>query len=328
MRAGKAYGPFTKVNNDGTGPGGYGGGTRMTQADVREVATARTMVASPPLAVHRPGSALTALGVGALLSTIFLVMGIAVSRGPFAAATPSAQTASSSAPPAPANPAPATATASSRAGEIVPEPSVSAPPEVQPGSSPGAAAGPVDSEPMRAARAELADALKKGDTKRATDTLKLVLALDVNALADAEVRQITLRLAQTVSLLPAPRPAEFFELLKGGGGPRGLDVLYELVANRGGSRAAEAAADALRDPAVVARGSAAFQIAWEFRQAETCEAKRPLLKRLAADGDSRAFGLLVIAKQRCRRGAKCCDFKGPDVDQTFETLKVRTAQPR
>ena len=181
---------------------------------------------------------------------------------------------------------------------------------------------------MRAARAELADALKKGDTKRATDTLKVVLALDVNALADAEVREITLRLAQTVSLLPPPRPAEFFELLKGGGGPRGLDVLYELVANRGGSRAAEAAANALRDPAVVARGSAAFQIAWEFRRAETCEAKRPLLARLAADGDTRALGLLVIAKQRCRRGAKCCDFKGPDVDQTFETLKARTGQPR
>ncbi len=324
MRTGNGCGPFSKVNNGGTGPGDFGGGTRVTHAE--QVATARTMVASPPpLAPRRTGSLLMPLGVSGVLATVFLVTGLALQRGPFYAAIPGAPSVEAAEPPVRLSAAPSSPSAagSARAPRSA-APALSVVPEVKSSAVPENVTGPVDSPPMRAARAELADAMKKGNTKRATVALKVVLALDVNSLADAEIRETTLQLAQTASLMPEPNPSEFFELLKGDGGPRGLDVLYELVANKGGARASVEAARALRDPAVVARGTPAFQIAWAFRQAESCEAKRPLLSRVADEGDHRALGLLVIAKQRCKRGGpSCCDFKGADVDQAFDKLKAR-----
>src|SRR5262249_25853230 len=67
-------------------------------------------------------------------------------------------------------------------------------------------------------------------------------------------------------------------------GEGGLNVLYEIVAAKGGSRAAARAADLLRKDDVRARESPALRISLEFREAP-CADKLKLLDRAVKEGD-------------------------------------------
>ncbi len=298
------------------------------------VAHARTLAVLAPERPRKDHNAkrLMTLGVAAVLSTVLLVTAIALSRGAYLGAEArvahpaSASTQEGDLSDTPKKPilgpsksgaalTPSAWPLLSVFAEPTPEPT--ARPVLKPKTPPAAP------EVVRAAQAKLDDVMRKRNTRGAFSALKELLELDSSALSDAAVRRHAVELSQTLALIQGPEPAEFLNLLTNDYAPDGLDVLYEILTTRGSSRASKDAALYLADPVVRARGSAALQIAWEMRAAQSCDAKRPLLPRAASEGDHRVLSELLIAQTSCRRGGICCGWKEPEVEQTIRALKTK-----
>jgi eukaryotic-like serine/threonine-protein kinase len=298
-------------------------GNRSAHVRAGELASARTMAAVPPLKVgvrEFHAKDVGRLGVAAVAATVVLVTAIALARGGYEVPTRT-RTADSEVE------APRAASLPESPG-VLPS-SLSARPGLAPTSPTTGPAPGVKTETgaMREARATFEDAVRKRNTKGALEALEALVALDTDVLADPSVRANVVALSQPVSLLPGKEPERFLNLLAAKSGTRGIDLLYELVATKGGSRAARDSQLYLEDPHVIERGSPALQIAWALRKAESCQAKKPLLARASTDGDRRALGLLQMAKQSCRRGAKCCDWKDAELDATLAAIQARLGAP-
>jgi serine/threonine-protein kinase len=98
---------------------------------------------------------------------------------------------------------------------------------------------------------------------------------------------------------------QVFDLLENGLGTGGLDILFDVVRTRGGTKAGNRANEILARPGVMERATPALRIAYELRKA-TCDEKRALFDRAAEEGDARALGELQIA-----RNARCSSKKDP-----------------
>jgi serine/threonine-protein kinase len=110
-----------------------------------------------------------------------------------------------------------------------------------------------------------------------------------------------------------------FELLTNGLGSTGLDVLYELVATKGRSRAALRAAAILRNKDVLSRASPSLAIAFELREA-SCVDKLGLLDRAEQEGDGRA--LVVLETQ----GLACFKTHNHRVKEAMTALRARLSR--
>jgi hypothetical protein len=261
-----------------------------------------------------PAKDLGRLGVAGIAAAVFLVLAIALARGGYEVPTRFRAGEPASVVPRTTTPAETGTTAASGA------------PSTRPGSAPTAPTPPkLETTKMRETRATFEDAMRKRNTKGALEALEALVALDAEVLSDPSIRTHVVALSQPVSLLPGKEPERFLDLLATKAGTRGIDVLYELVTTKGGSRAARDSDLYLRDPNVFERASPALKIAWELRQAETCAQKKPLLARASSDGDRRALGQLQLTKQSCRRGAKCCDWKDPELDAALAAIQARLA---
>jgi eukaryotic-like serine/threonine-protein kinase len=294
-------------------------GPRAGQGRGADLASARTMAAVSTLRTigrEVPPKDVGRLGVAAIWAAVFLVGAIALARGGYEVPTRarSGGGAESSTPRAVSNVEPSPPDVSKAAASS------------KPGSTPSTPAAPKsETTKMREARATFEDAVRKRNTRGALEALEALVALDVAVLSDPSVRANVVALSQPVSLLPGNEPARFLDLLASKSGTRGIDLLYELVTTKGGSRAARDSELYLKDPNVFDRGSPGLKIAWELRQAESCAQKKPLLARASTDGDRRALGQLQLTKQSCRRGAKCCDWKDPELDSALAAIQARLA---
>lgn len=281
------------------------------------LASARTVAVVASLHTARrevPSKDLGRLGVAGIAAAVFLVLAIALARGGYE--VPTHLRAGEPASPVPRAVTPAEAAATAASG----------PSSTRPGAAPTAPSPPTsETTKMREARATFEDAMRQRNMKGALEALEALVALDVEVLSDPLVRGNVVALAQSVSLLQGKDPERFLDLLATKAGTRGIDVLYELVTTKGGSRAAQDSDLYLRDANVLERASPALKIAWELRQAETCVQKKPLLARASSDGDRRALGQLQLTKQRCGRGATCCDWKDPELDAALAAIQARLA---
>lgn len=106
-----------------------------------------------------------------------------------------------------------------------------------------------------------------------------------------------------------------FDVLEHKLGGAGLDVLYDVVESKGGSRAATRAAELLRKEPTHARASAALRIALDLRDAP-CVDMLKLLDRAVQDGDGRALVVLQTFGLACFR-------KSREVDQAITDLRAR-----
>jgi serine/threonine-protein kinase len=109
--------------------------------------------------------------------------------------------------------------------------------------------------------------------------------------------------------------AKVFDVLENRLGAAGLDLLYEVVESKGGSRAATRAFELLHKDAVRARSSAALRIACDLRDA-SCVDMLKLLDRAVQDGDGRALTVLQTF------GVACFN-RNRDVDQAITDLRAK-----
>jgi hypothetical protein len=261
------------------------------------------------------------LTLAGLATTVLLIVGaVALRSSPSAALEEDDASAAPSASPAPDR------RETGSGSSIVVQPAV-APAS---GSAPAvarASAGPAPppSELARALRADLRKDLELGHYPAATEALGRLIELEPRSAEDGDVRGDIVELSMRVTLLTGPEPARVFDLVSTRMGPAGVDILYELVTTRGGSRAATRAEELLHDAAVRARGTPALRMAYDLRMAPGCDEKRALFARAKGEGDGRTLGQLQILNRRCgRHGASCCLQNDPALRETMDGIKARS----
>jgi eukaryotic-like serine/threonine-protein kinase len=302
--------------------GGPGGGPRARAGAARGASREPASDASAARwnGIPEPIRALLAGGAAILL----VVVGAIAVRAPIedvaeatAAASASAPRDATTSPPV----APASAASSSALGISVGAP---APP---PATSATSAAAPLGAALPRGSTRELRNKLQKdletGKHAAAVADIDALIQTDPTAVEDRDLRNLIVDLAMRIMVGQGPECDQLFDVMSSRMGTRGIDLLYELVTTRGGSRAAKRAEEMLRLPEIYGRGSPAVKIAWDMRSAK-CDGKAALFERAKADGDGRTLGQLYLMNQSCRgRGGQCCMHNDPKLKDAIAVIRAR-----
>lgn len=182
---------------------------------------------------------------------------------------------------------------------------------------------PLSTPEAKAAWKKLDDFMRKRLAKESVDALEQLLTVDPSAIDDKEVRQAVMKLAPDAALLRNETSEKMNTLLSSKMGSVGIDMMFDLVATRGGTVAAQDADRILRDEAVRARGTEAMRIAYEIRFASGCDAKRALFERARTQGDSRTVMELKLLRE-CRRGNTCCMRGDQELDDLVTALEKKS----
>jgi eukaryotic-like serine/threonine-protein kinase len=202
--------------------------------------------------------------------------------------------------------------AASAAPDPLALPSGSADPAGAPSSAPDALSG-VDASGLRVLLSRAAR------TREWRDGEAALLALAERDPASFSRGDVVTAVRDVVAGLEHDGQADkVFDVLSSRLGDDGLDVLYEIVQAKGGSRAAARAAELLRKDAVRARETPALRIAVELRDA-SCVDKLKLLDRAVQDGDARALMLLETQGLACFK-------KSREVEQAITDLRARLSK--
>jgi serine/threonine-protein kinase len=207
----------------------------------------------------------------------------------------------------PAPPAPTIATAAWPTATVTSAPtptaaSTAAPTPASTASTAVAAGAVVDS---LALRITLTKSARLRDWGRGGEALVALVDADPEALRRAEVAVAARDV--TASLERESGATKQFAALAKGPGDAGLDVLYDIVQSKGGSRAADRASEILREDTVLLRAAPALRIAFRLREA-SCVDKIPLFDVAAKEGDGRALVVMETQGRACFRKSKELDF--------------------
>jgi hypothetical protein len=126
-----------------------------------------------------------------------------------------------------------------------------------------------------------------------------------------------------------------FELMTDYMGSSGYDLLYDLWLTS--PKVSQRARQILSAPKHQAKFSPALAVAYELRQAESCEAKLPLLARAGQLGDDRAMAILSPKATGTKRGCgrwkrnACpppCAKEAPDYLKAIKQISARQRATR
>jgi serine/threonine-protein kinase len=202
--------------------------------------------------------------------------------------------------PSPAVVAPTASAAAAPSASASAEPAASAAPSSEP-SGAAAARAPDPSFDAAATKGALVKATQVRDWAGAETAFKALVENKPGALRDP-----TIELAMRDLVVGAERDGHANDVLDALAhklGAEGVDVVYDIVQSRGGSKAAEHAVSLLREPDVIKKASPALRIAFELREAP-CEQKAALLDRAVKEGDARALGVMRTLASSCLRHNK------------------------
>lgn len=184
-------------------------------------------------------------------------------------------------------------------------------------------------ERVIAARKAMRSAAEAREWGRGADALVTLVAIAPSSFDDRVVALDTLAIATGIEVGGGERAAKVFDALETKLGSTGLDLLYEIVSTRGGSKASQRAADILRKKDVKERASPALQIAIDLRDASSCQERLGLLERARTQGDTRAVAVLDNLRQlECiAKAGECCFKTNPAVADTIKQIwaRVRTS---
>jgi len=218
---------------------------------------------------------------------------------------------------APAKPDPSGAPDSKTVGSAATTSAASAAPSAMPTE-----VGGLDAEAWKHA---VTQAPSSNNYERALAGLLALAELDPKALDSEEMRsnaaETTVRFGTDKE-----RGPKIFDALMNRFGEGGIDVLYEIVSRRGGSRSAALAGEALARPEVRARGSKALRIALELREA-SCTDKLALVQRASTEADARGLAILVATRGPECESAGCCLRDNATVDSAIRDIVKRKNAP-
>ncbi|NUO47566.1 MAG: serine/threonine protein kinase [Polyangiaceae bacterium] len=161
------------------------------------------------------------------------------------------------------------------------------------------------------------------DFAKASEGVRALAELDPTSLGGADMRAAVVEVVVTAAADRA-QGAVLTKALAERFGPDGVDVLYDLVATRGGSQAAILATPFLQNQEVRARGSEALRVALELRDAK-CEDKPNVLDKVRQSGDERSLAILsAMRSPDCDASSgACCMRENPAVETAARELQER-----
>jgi eukaryotic-like serine/threonine-protein kinase len=161
------------------------------------------------------------------------------------------------------------------------------------------------------------------DFAKASEGVRALAELDPTSLAGADMRAAVVEVVVTAAADRA-QGAVLTKALAERFGPDGVDVLYDLVATRGGSQAAILATPFLQNQEVRARGSEALRVALDLRDAK-CEDKPSVLDKVRQHGDERSLAILsAMRSPDCDASSgACCMRENPAVETAARELQER-----
>jgi serine/threonine-protein kinase len=148
------------------------------------------------------------------------------------------------------------------------------------------------------ARVQLRKAAAARDKVRAVEAFYALAASEPAAFHEPAIAIAARDLAATVALGGGDDTTRVFDKLAHDLGGDGLDILYEIVRVRGGSKAAAQAEARLREPGAMDRATPALRVTWTLREAP-CGEKAALLDRAVADGDLRTLMIMQTTATAC-----------------------------
>ena len=177
---------------------------------------------------------------------------------------------------------------------------------------------PVASAVDPIARAVFRNAAVARDFQHGIEPFFALVEHDPAAFREAVLAVAARDLAVTLAAAPGDNTDRVFEALARRLGSDGVDVLYEIVRTRGGSKAASRAEALLAQDDVSARATPALQVTYALRAAP-CMDKLALLDRAGSAGDART---LVVMETTCR----ACFSRNQALEAAIKSLRQRLSQ--
>jgi hypothetical protein len=167
---------------------------------------------------------------------------------------------------------------------------------------------------------------KTRDWSRAAKAFEALVTLDPAALREPEMVAGIVSVAVALESTGGAEADAVFDALADRAGADGLDILFEIVRTRGGTKGGKRAAEILRKPEIAARQPPALRIAFELRDAP-CDKKPGLYERAVHEGDARTVTELRVLRamecgRRRRRDDPCC-YDHAALDRAISELRER-----
>jgi serine/threonine-protein kinase len=187
-----------------------------------------------------------------------------------------------------------------------------------------------DAEKAASARKLMRSATDAKEWGRGAEAVATLAEASPTAFDDRSVVNDTIAIAAGIMVGGGEKADKVFDALTNKLGVTGLDILYEIVSTRGGSKAASRAADVLRQTDVIERASPALRIAMELREASACQGRLALLERARTEGDTRAVAVLDNMRQLpcAAKSGECCFKTNPAVADTIKQIYARLRAPQ
>ncbi|HRI69404.1 MAG TPA: serine/threonine-protein kinase [Polyangium sp.] len=174
-------------------------------------------------------------------------------------------------------------------------------------------------------RERMRKAIPKKDWVQASKALLALAKIDPDMVTGSEMRSDVVTIVAGIGFDSNSAESEqVFKVLGNELGSGGLDILFQVLRTRGGSKAAKRANDLLSQPAAMARATPALRVALDLRKA-ACPDKRNFFARAVEEGDVRALDELLIAqKAPCpSRKDPCCYREDAEMKDTVSKLRTK-----
>jgi len=169
------------------------------------------------------------------------------------------------------------------------------------------------------------EAMKQNEWRKVVEGVEQVLRMDPDAIDDPAVKKSLLAYTVRACINDGEGCKAMMELLSERSGTAGPDVLFELIATKGGTGAQKRADRLLADPSVMRGASDALRIAYELRKAHGCAGVEKLYPEVEQKGDHRALRELKILQSRrqCRPRGCCLNGQEPAVKRIERAILDR-----
>jgi serine/threonine-protein kinase len=195
----------------------------------------------------------------------------------------------------------------------------------------GSSAPGIDSAPAidpAALKTQLAGAVESQQWGKAGRAVVALVDHDPEAFADKAVASHVVSTAVALETVGGKDADNVFNALGARLGARGLEILFEIVRTKGGTKGSKRAAAILQNPDVVPLEPAPLRIAFELVEAP-CSDKPALFTRAAEEGDERALtALRQLREMECsRRDDACCFRNNTELPKAIARLRERLGKP-
>lgn len=175
----------------------------------------------------------------------------------------------------------------------------------------------------------LAEAAQSRIHNRGAEAFLALARLDPASFRRAPVRADAIAAIVGIAFAENEQADQVFSVLEQELGEEGLEMLYEIVRTKRGTKAHERAVKVLGAAVESGRASPGLRLAFEMRRS-TCPRKKELFERAPREGDERLLTELKALKYApCRRKTDpCCFREDAELSRVIDELESRLARDR